>query len=161
MLGALLTFMEETRSPVFVAATSNDHRGLPPEFLQRFERIFFVDAPTPRECETILQIHIAQSGRDANQYNLSQVSHAASLKGFVGRELRNCISDCLADAYMDGRPDISVSDISKYIETTTPMLTAKKSELAILREWARQNAVKANGGATEAQTLRTGIDIEV
>lgn len=144
MLGIILTFMEECKKPVFVAATSNDHRKLPPEFLQRFERIFLVDAPSASECLSILQIHIYSTGRQPGDYDLEEIAGLAARKGFVGRELRNAVYDCLAEAFVSGKPDLQVADLKRYIEETTPMLTAKRDEVTILREWAKANAIRAN-----------------
>ena len=47
MLGSFLTWLQERRAPVFVAATANDLSGVPPELLRkgRFDEIFFVDLP--------------------------------------------------------------------------------------------------------------------
>src|SRR5688500_6521285 len=47
MFGALLTWMQEHRAPVFLIATANDIEALPPELLRkgRFDEVFFVDLP--------------------------------------------------------------------------------------------------------------------
>lgn len=47
MFGTLLSWMQEHRAPVFLAATANDVQALPPELLRkgRFDEIFFVDLP--------------------------------------------------------------------------------------------------------------------
>ena len=47
VLGYLLTWMEERRDPIFLTATANQVRELPPELLRkgRFDETFFVDLP--------------------------------------------------------------------------------------------------------------------
>ena len=54
-----LTWMQEKEKPVFVAATANDIKCLPSEFLRkgRFDEIFFVDLPTYKERADIFKIH--------------------------------------------------------------------------------------------------------
>ena len=53
ILGTFLTWMQEKTAPVFVIATANNIRTLPPEVLRkgRFDEIFFVDLPTESERE--------------------------------------------------------------------------------------------------------------
>ncbi|RMD79267.1 MAG: AAA family ATPase, partial [Lentisphaerae bacterium] len=48
LLGYFLSWMQEREEPVFVVATANDIRGMPPEFLRkgRFDEVFFLDLPT-------------------------------------------------------------------------------------------------------------------
>lgn len=50
LLGSYLRWMQDRPDGVFVIATANDVRSLPPEFLRkgRFDEIFFVDLPDPR-----------------------------------------------------------------------------------------------------------------
>ena len=52
--------MQEKTTPVFVIATSNNVQSLPPELLRkgRFDEIFFVDLPAPREREQIWSLHV-------------------------------------------------------------------------------------------------------
>ena len=66
VFGALLTWMQEKTSPVFVVATANRIEALPPELLRkgRFDEIFFIDLPKAQEREEILRIHLARRGRD-------------------------------------------------------------------------------------------------
>ncbi len=60
VFGTFLTWMQEKTKPVFVAATANNIRLLPSEFLRkgRFDEIFFVDLPTHKERMNIFDIHI-------------------------------------------------------------------------------------------------------
>jgi len=46
-LRALITWMQEKTTPVFVVATANSIERLPPELMRkgRFDEIFFVDLP--------------------------------------------------------------------------------------------------------------------
>ena len=45
VFGTLLTWMQEKTAPVYVAATANDARSLAPEFIRRFDDLFWVDLP--------------------------------------------------------------------------------------------------------------------
>ena len=51
MFGTLLTYLSDHESDVFVVASANDISKLPPEFAraERFDGVFFLDLPGPRE----------------------------------------------------------------------------------------------------------------
>ena len=53
LFGTLLTWLNDHESDVFVVCTANDVSKLPPEFsrAERFDAIFFLDLPGPREKE--------------------------------------------------------------------------------------------------------------
>ena len=74
-LGAFLTWMQEKKKPVFVVATANEVRNLPPELLRkgRFDEIFFVDLPNPHERLEILDIHLKQRKRIPEDFDLTIV----------------------------------------------------------------------------------------
>ena len=67
--------MQEKTKPVFVVATANEVRALPPELLRkgRFDEIFFVDLPNPHERLEILDIHLRQRNRPSEQFDLTMV----------------------------------------------------------------------------------------
>ncbi len=60
VFGTFLTWMQEKGSPVFVIATANNIRALPPELLRkgRFDEIFFADLPTLKERIEIFRLHM-------------------------------------------------------------------------------------------------------
>ena len=66
VFGTFVTWMQEKTSPVFVIATANDVRALPPELMRkgRFDEIFFVDLPSREERKTIFEIHLKKKQRD-------------------------------------------------------------------------------------------------
>ena len=54
--------MSERRAAVFIVATANDVRRLPPEFLRkgRFDEVFFVDLPDNAARRDAFRIHLAR-----------------------------------------------------------------------------------------------------
>lgn len=65
LFGTFLTWLEDRDAPVFVTATANDIRRLPPEFTRkgRFDEVFCIDLPHAPERERIFRVHIAKLGR--------------------------------------------------------------------------------------------------
>ncbi len=58
LLGSFLSWMQDRKAPVFVAATSNNVTVLPPELIRkgRFDELFFVDLPNQSERKQIFTI---------------------------------------------------------------------------------------------------------
>lgn len=140
-LGALLTHFEESVQPVFRVATCNNIANLPPEFLARFEKVFFVDLPTTSERRAIFSIHLAAVGRDPTAFDLDAIANATS--GFVGREIRNIVQEALQSAFYAGE-EITTSHLLAEIGKVVPLSKQKENELRNLREWALLNAVPAS-----------------
>ena len=59
--GTFLTWLNDHTSEVFVIATCNDYSKLPPEYTRmgRWDAIFFVENPGPRQRYDILEIYLA------------------------------------------------------------------------------------------------------
>src|SRR5574341_735414 len=94
-LGAVLSWMQERSGSVFVVATANDVSNLPPELLRkgRFDELFFVDLPSPRERAEVLAATIRQHGRDPETIELEIVAEATD--GFSGAEVAALVPDAL------------------------------------------------------------------
>ena len=99
--GNFLTWMQEKESPVFVVATANDVRQLPPELMRkgRFDDIFFVDLPDAHERLQILEIHIRIRDRDPHAFDLTQV--AEETDRFSGAELEQVVVSGLFQAFSE------------------------------------------------------------
>ncbi|MDY7012309.1 MAG: AAA family ATPase [Cyanobacteriota bacterium] len=65
ILGVLLNWLQEKRSPVFVMAALNRLSVLPPELTRsgRFDKIFYVDFPQAIERKEIFELHLSRYDR--------------------------------------------------------------------------------------------------
>src|SRR5207244_12392297 len=86
LLASFLSWMQERKSPVFVAATCNNVTVLPPELIRkgRFDELFFVDLPNTAERKQIFSIQLTKRKRDPADYDLDRVAEVAN--GFPGAE---------------------------------------------------------------------------
>ncbi len=75
VFASFLTWMQEKRAFVFIAATANVIELLPPEVLRkgRFDQIFFVTLPHAHERKSIFSIHLKKNGADLSQINLDML----------------------------------------------------------------------------------------
>lgn len=155
IFSTILTWMQEKESPVFVVATANNINLLPPELLRkgRFDEIFFVDLPSSQEREKIFTIHLKKKGQDPTQFPLETLSKKTD--GFNGAEIEECIKEAMFAAYVENpdEPKLMASHIADAIDSTVPLSTTMKEQIAALRNWA---ATRAKNASIE-NSLRAGI----
>ncbi len=143
VFGTFVTWLQEKTSSVFVIATANDVRSLPPELLRkgRFDEIFFVDLPTREERRSILDIHIRKKGRDAATWNLDKLADATS--EFSGSELEMGVVSALYDAY-DANHDLNEEGVAHSLREIVPLAITMKENIDVMREWAKTRARPAS-----------------
>lgn len=149
VFGTFLTWMQEKEKPVFVAATANDIKMLPAEFLRkgRFDEIFFVDLPTYKERMDIFEIHINKRLNEEiiGDFRLDNDSYsylAEITEGYVGAELEQIVISGLFEAFSEDR-SIEIGDFEKSIKNMVPLSVTQAEKIREIREWANVRAVAA------------------
>jgi hypothetical protein len=140
VFGSFLTWLQEKRADVFVVATANDLSILPPELLRkgRFDEIFFVDLPTPRERAEILRIHLALRKQDPARHDLVALAGAAD--GFSGAELEQVVISALLQSLHDSRP-LDDALLLAELGATVPLSRSRREDVEKLRAYARERFV--------------------
>jgi ATP-dependent 26S proteasome regulatory subunit len=143
LLASFLSWMQERKSPVFVAATCNNVTMLPPELIRkgRFDDLFFVDLPNTAERKQIFSIQLTKRKRSPADYDLDRVATAA--KGFSGAEIESVVQTALYAAY-SRKQELATDDLLTAISSTVPLSTTRAEEIAELRAWAKTRAVWAS-----------------
>ena len=74
LLASFLSWMQDRKAPVFVAATCNNVTVLPPELIRkgRFDELFFVDLPNQAERKQIFSIQLAKRKRNPADFDLDK-----------------------------------------------------------------------------------------
>jgi hypothetical protein len=136
LLGSFLTWMQERRASVFVAATANDLSAVPPEMLRkgRFDEIFFVDLPEPAERAEIFRIHLRLRKQDPAAFAVDALVSAAD--GFSGAEIEQAVIAGLYKALHDKTP-LTTALLIEELRQTSPLSVVRKEDIARLRETAR------------------------
>lgn len=142
VFGTFLTWLSEKKSPVFVVATANDIRNLPPELLRkgRLDEIFFVDLPSHWERTDIFRIHLAKRKRNPAKFDLDAL--AKSSEGFSGAEIEECIVSALFDSFYE-RHDVTTEVILNAIRQTVPLSKTMQEEINFVRTWCEGRARNA------------------
>jgi SpoVK/Ycf46/Vps4 family AAA+-type ATPase len=143
VFGALLTWFQEKRSPVFVIATANNVEILPPELLRqgRFDEIFFVDLPSIEERRDIFRIHLALRRRNPARFGLDELARAS--EGYSGAEIEQSIVSALYDAF-DRSQDVDQEMIVHALASTRPLSVLMSEEINRRRTWAKGRARPAS-----------------
>ncbi len=142
VLATLLTWMAEHSRQVFIVATANDVRSLPPELIRkgRLDEVFFVDLPTPEVRQDIFRIHLNKRNVDHSSVDLPGL--AAVADGFSGAEIEQAVVSALYAAHGAGMP-VNTQIITAELGRTRPLSVLMAEKVAALREWADGRTVSA------------------
>jgi len=139
VIGQFLTWMQEKTAPVFVVATANSVKELPPELLRkgRLDEIFFIDLPRAKERAEILMIHLTKLKRKPGKFDLRALAEASH--GFSGAEIEQALVSALHDSFFENR-EVTTKDITRNLELTVPLSRTMREKIAELRAWASDRA---------------------
>ncbi|MBE9531705.1 MAG: AAA family ATPase, partial [Proteobacteria bacterium] len=161
VFGTFITWLQEKEKPVFVIATANEPKNLPPELWRkgRYDEVFFVDLPSCEEREEILKIHLERKGQETGKLNIKSL--AQNSQGYTGAEIEQAVKDAIvttfnqmsldkdadeAEAMVNALHQIRVSQATLLdsIRNITPLSALKKEEIDELRNWSHQRARPAS-----------------
>lgn len=144
VLATFLTWMQEKTQPVFVFATANQIRSLPPEMLRkgRFDELFFVDLPDAQDREAIFAVHVRKRKRDPEAFGLTAAAEATT--GFSGAEIEQTVNEALHLAYADGRREPTTADLLAAAKCIIPLSVTVKEAIEAMRHWAATRARSAS-----------------
>jgi len=133
MLASFLTWLQERKAPVFVAATANDLSRVPPELLRkgRFDEIFFVDLPDASEREAIFRIHLELRKQNPAAFDLTGLG--AATNGFSGSEIEQAVVSSLYRALHEKQP-LTTALLLQEIGQTSPLSVSRREDIARVRE---------------------------
>lgn len=145
LLASFLSWMQDRKAAVFVAATCNNVTVLPPELIRkgRFDELFFVDLPNQAERRQIFAIQLARRKRNPADFDLEKA--AAAAKGYSGAEIDAAVQGALYAAYSEKKP-LTTQSLLDALAQTVPLSTTRAEEIEELRGWARTRAVPASIG---------------
>jgi hypothetical protein len=152
LLASFLSWTQDHKAPVFVAATCNNVSSLPPELIRkgRFDELFFVDLPSQDERKEIFAIHLKRHKQDASSFELEKLALAAH--GFSGSEIDAVVQTAMYAAY-SGKKLLTSEGVIEALKTTVPLSTTRAEQIQALRAWARQRAVPASLAQAKEQSV--------
>ncbi len=143
IFGSFLTWMQEKKYPVFIAATANQIDLLPPEILRkrRFDEIFFVSLPSKKERKEIFRIHLINRHKDPDSFDLESL--AKNTEGLSGSEIEQVVVSALFEAYAKQK-ELDERELIIAASSIVPLSTTMREEISRLERWASDRAVAAS-----------------
>jgi hypothetical protein len=135
VFGTFVTWLAEKKSPVFVVATANNIRTLPPEMLRkgRFDEVFFVGLPNREEREAIFKVHLAKL-RPHNLGNYDVKRLAYETPDFSGAEIEQTIIEAMHIGFSQNR-DFTTDDILEAASQIVPLAKTAQEQIQFLQDW--------------------------
>ena len=136
VFGTFINWLAEKKSPVFVVATANNIRALPPEMLRkgRFDEIFFVGLPTQDEREAIFTVHLSRL-RPHNLKNYDIKRLAYETPDFSGAEIEQTLIEAMHIGFSQNR-DFTTDDILEAASQLVPLARTASEQIEFLQNWA-------------------------
>jgi SpoVK/Ycf46/Vps4 family AAA+-type ATPase len=106
----------------------------------RFDEIFFVDCPTPKERHSIFKIHLSKRGRTPENYDLAALVKAS--EEFSGAEIEQGIIAALFDAFSE-RVEVTTDHILRELHNTVPLARLMPESIHARREWSKGRTRRA------------------
>lgn len=153
VLGSFLTWLQDSKHPVFTMVTANNVTGLPPEMLRRgrFDAIFSTRMPTGEERKEVLRIHLHLRGRDIKSFAKAGIEDVINAsEGYVPAEIESAVKDGLIDAFDSGE-EFTMQHVKDALVKMVPLSKAFKPQIEAMAAWAKDNATPASMTAEDKQ----------
>ncbi len=136
VFGTFITWLAEKKSPVFVVATANNIKALPPEMLRkgRFDEIFFVGLPSQGEREAIFNVHLSRlRPHNLKTYDIKRLAYETP--DFSGAEIEQTLIEAMHIGFSQNR-DFTTDDILQAASQIIPLARTAQEEIEFLQQWA-------------------------
>ncbi|WP_309113105.1 AAA family ATPase [Saccharothrix sp.] len=156
LVGQFLYWLQESRARVFVVATANDTRSLPPELLRsgRFDDMFFVDLPDAEERREIIDIYLRKYLRTAVPEQVVEELVGIS-EGFAGSDLQSAVAEIGYEAIRVGDANVPVEYYYSAFRNVVPLSRSAPERIEEVR-LLRDRAIPASGRARKTADRSTG-----
>jgi SpoVK/Ycf46/Vps4 family AAA+-type ATPase len=137
--------MQEHTADVFLAATANSIRSLPPELLRagRIDVTFWVDLPDPIQVWEILGIHLKKKGFKLADFESKKIEILSELAGFSGAEIEVTVKEALTRAFGSRKPPkLLPEDIISCAKEITPISELQKDDLDRARKESEEMSIQ-------------------
>ena len=159
VLGTFLTWLQESKSPVFTMVTANNVNGLPPELLRRgrFDAIFSTTLPTVHERKEVLKIHLEKRGWSIDDFKKTEIDkYIAATDGYVPAEIEATVKDGLVLGFNSEEREFKVDHLMEAAKGMVPLSKSHAEAIAAMVSWSQQNAIPASFNLEEYEAANGG-----
>jgi len=135
--------MQERTADVFIAATANALKSLPPELLRRFDAKFWVSLPDDTQRKEILSIHLKKVDRSIDMFTDHIPALVEACDGFSGAEIETWVGESLVHAFHAQHEDLQIDDLLETATSIAPMSVISSEDLIESRRWAMSHGIRS------------------
>ena len=131
IFGHLLTWMQEKKKPVFVFATANDIKNIPPEFMRkgRFDEIFFIDFPERDSLKEIFDIHLKNRGKELSNQSIDKVvQQLPEQKKYTGADVEAIVVEAIQKAFIK-KSQVTENELIEVLKNFKPFSETHEKSL--------------------------------
>jgi ATP-dependent 26S proteasome regulatory subunit len=160
VLSTLLTWRQETKSPVFMIFTANDPDMMPPMVYRkgRLDEVWAVDLPSAEERQAIFKIHIEKRKRESSNYDLFLLAEKSN--NFTGAEIEATIEDALFNSFYEG-VELETRHILKSISETNPQNNIESEDMVRIKEWMKNRARPVSNSDVTPETPKKKTNLSL
>lgn len=153
MFGYFLSWLQDKDSSVYVIATANNAENLPPELKRRgrFDEIFCVKLPTPKEREAIFRVHISKKEKHTCRFvdiDYGTLSSDRVTKGFNGADIESVVNDAVEKCYIE-KKDVTTECLKEIAMNTKSISKTCKQQIDEMEKMFKGDE-KGESGFTNA-----------
>jgi ATP-dependent 26S proteasome regulatory subunit len=142
VFSTILVAMQEGLAGVTILATANEIAMLPPEFIRRFDEVFFVDLPSFEEKRQVFRIHLRKRGRNPEDFDIDTLETEAWR--FTPAEIEKAIKQAIATSFREGKKELTTECIKTAIREIKPIAETMAESIEASRKWADGRAKRAS-----------------
>ena len=144
MLGQLLTWMQEQQSGVYLFATANAVKKLPPELLRRgrFDELFRVDLPNLDERKEILRIHLRKRDVSLDEEDLDRAASEIT-EDYTGSDIESLVKEAKLHAFIwEGVKQFDLELLKDVARDFTPLCKQFQGRIQTMQEELRAHGFR-------------------
>lgn len=155
VVSTILTWRQETTSPVMFVATANEVMSIPPMVYRkgRLDEVWATDLPTQNERGDIFKIHIRKRGRDPEKFDCEALAKMS--EDMVGAEIEGCFEDAMFSAF-DENEEVNTHHVIDSIMSTIPQAQRSREEITATQNWVKERARLVSGKDQDEMTEHKG-----
>ena len=144
LIGQFLFWLQECKKDVFVIATANNVKDLPPELIRkgRFDELFFIDLPNQNERREIIDLYLKKylgvNVEDRFLNNLVQITN-----NYSGSDIESVLRD-ITYKNIAGIISLTENTILQAFEKSVSMYETNKEKIEDIRSWAKGRTIPAS-----------------
>ncbi len=143
VFGQFIKWLNDRTSPVYVVATANEVRSLPPEFSRkgRFDEIFGLDVPQEAERATIFDSHLKRRGQQIGKAAIEEL--AGVTEGYTGADIEQSVKLGMKMAFSENAT-LGVEHLTNAVKSIVPLSKTEPQRIQAIRDWCKTRAKQAN-----------------